>query len=338
VISSSRLRYAAGLLVLGVLCGIGVLQLSGTATASAAPNVLAAASSSKTLLNCVQVQEINQAVCLATKLGPRGPRGLRGATGAKGATGAAGPTGAVGAAGQTGSTGANGPAGPAGPTGSTGATGAPGATGATGATAWSAVTPYDGTQTYTAGPPASIVTYQAGTYVYIGSAPSSAAPSDTSDWEEIAAPGQTGPQGVQGDPGPQGIQGIQGVQGAQGLAGCASGGSSSCTIVQEGNKIGPIVASGVSLSGSETYSVAECPTSDPEAYGGGGLIIKQGNNSGGDIVTLAASYPGTYAGSGAQVTPETTNTVANAYEAEAIVTELSSGDNYTLQAYAVCGP
>jgi len=149
----------------------------------------------------------------------------------------------------------------------------------------------------------------------------------------------TGPQGPQGTTGVQGPQGSQGIQGPQGLAGCVAGGST-CTVVIHGNKIGPIVASGVSLTGSETYSVALCGPSDPEAYGGGGLIVKNGSTSGGDIVTLEASYPGTYAGSGAEVTPITTgsSTGANAYEAKAVVTVLNSGDNYTLQAYAVCGP
>jgi hypothetical protein len=109
-------------------------------------------------------------------------------------------------------------------------------------------------------------------------------------------------------------------------------------MVVHGNKIGPIVASGPSLTGSETFSVAQCPPTDPEAYGGGGLITKNGTSSGGDVVALEASYPGTFVGPGAEVTPITGAGAGNAYEAKAVVSVLNSGDNYTLQAYAVCGP
>jgi Collagen triple helix repeat (20 copies) len=153
------------------------------------------------------------------------------------------------------------------------------------------------------------------------------------------ATGPQGPQGPQGVAGPTGVQGQRGFQGPQGLAGCVAGGSTTCTTVVHGNKIGPIVASGPSLTGSETFSVAQCPPTDPEVYGGGGLIVKNGSTSGGDVVMLEASYPGTVGGPGAEVTPITgTSTSADAYEAKAVVSVLNSGDNYTLQAYAVCGP
>jgi hypothetical protein len=336
--SISRLRYAVAVLVLGVLGGAGALASSASASASPV-TALAAAKSTKTLLNCVKVNSISESVCIATKAGPTGKTGKTGPRGLTGATGPTGPTGPTGASGQTGSTGAPGPTGPAGATGATGATGSTGATGPVGPASWSTVSAYDPSTTYSAGPPASAVTYQGGTYVYIGSTSSSALPTDATDWEQVAAPGATGAQGVMGPQGVQGPQGEQGIQGPQGLAGCVAGGSTSCTLTVHGNKIGPIVASGVSLTGSETYSVAQCPPGDPEVYGGGGLIVKNGSNSGGDIVTLEASYPGTYAGSGAEVTPITgASTVANAYEAKAVVTVLNSGDNYTLQAYAVCGP
>jgi hypothetical protein len=155
------------------------------------------------------------------------------------------------------------------------------------------------------------------------------------------ATGVTGPAGPQGPAGPTGAAGAtgqRGVQGPQGLAGCVAGGPT-CTVVVHGNKIGPIVASGISLTGSETFSVAQCPPTDPEVYGGGGLIVKNGTQSGGDVVMLEASFPGTFAGPGAEVTPITgANASANAYEAKAVVSVLNSGDNYTLQAYAVCGP
>jgi hypothetical protein len=138
--------------------------------------------------------------------------------------------------------------------------------------------------------------------------------------------------------GPTGVQGQRGFQGPQGLAGCVAGGTT-CTVVVPGNKIGPIVASGTSLTGSETFSVAQCPPTDPETYGGGGVIMKNGTKSGGDVVVLDASFPGTFVGPGAEVTPITgTGASANAYEAKAVVSVLNQGDNYTLQAYAVCGP
>jgi hypothetical protein len=153
--------------------------------------------------------------------------------------------------------------------------------------------------------------------------------------------GPPGDTGQTGQTGKQGIQGIQGIQGPQGPPGCSVSSNGNCTITVFGNKIGPIVASGTSLAGSETYSVARCTSgSDPEVYGGGGLIIKNGQNSGGDIVMLEASYPGTFAGPGAEVTPITsgTPTASNAYEAKAVVDVLNQGDNYTLQAYVICGP
>jgi hypothetical protein len=334
--SFSRLKRVVAPAVLAVL-GSAVVGLPSAAAQTGAAHT--AASSSKTLLNCVKTGKIAQAVCASTKAGPAGPRGARGPAGPAGATGAPGAPGSVGAAGATGATGAAGPVGPAGPTGATGQAGPTGPTGTVGPAAWGPVAAYSASNTYNAGPPASAVTYNGGTYVYIGSSPSSALPTNTTDWEEVAAPGVQGPAGPQGNQGNQGPQGIQGLQGPQGLAGCAAGGSTSCTEVVHGNKIGPVVASGVSLTGSETYSVAQCPPSDPEVYGGGGQIVKNGANSGGDVVTLEASYPGTYAGSGAEVTPITgAATVANAYEAKAVVTVLNTGDNYTLQAYAVCGP
>jgi len=333
--SFSRLKRVVAPAVIAVL-GVAVTGPSSAVAQTGPARTATAASSSRTLLNCVKSGRLSRAVCASVKVGPAGPRGARGPAGPAGPPGAPG---SVGAAGATGATGAAGPLGPAGPIGPTGQAGPTGSTGATGPAAWGPVSAYNPADTYSAGPPASAVTYNGGTYVYIGSNPSSAAPTNATDWEQVAAPGAQGPQGPQGNQGPQGSQGIQGIQGPQGLPGCAAGGSTTCTEVVHGNKIGPVVASGVSLTGSETYSVAECPPTDPEVYGGGGQIVKNGANSGGDVVTLEASYPGTYAGSGAEVTPITgTATAANAYEAKAVVTVLNSGDNYTLQAYAVCGP
>jgi hypothetical protein len=151
----------------------------------------------------------------------------------------------------------------------------------------------------------------------------------------IGLTGQVGPMG------PMGNQGIQGIQGPQGPPGCSVVSNGNCTITVFGNKIGPVVAGSVSLAGSESFSVAKCLSgSDPEVYGGGGLIVKNGANSGGDIVMLEASYPGIAGGPGAEVTAITSGspTASNAYEAKSVVDILNQGDNYTLQAYAICGP
>jgi hypothetical protein len=90
--------------------------------------------------------------------------------------------------------------------------------------------------------------------------------------------------------------------------------------------------------------VAKCPAS-LEAYGGGAVITKNGPNITGDVVSIETSYPGNYI-SQTQVDPlpagsipgQSSTQPADAYEAIAIITKLSNGDNVTLQAYAVCGP
>jgi hypothetical protein len=259
--SFSRLKRVAGLVPVAV---VGV-ALFGLNVSSAQAATDSAAGPSRTLINCVNSNEINHVLCLKTQVGQRGPTGATGPRGPRGHVGATGPAGPIG------------PAGPAGPTGPTGATGPIGLTGMTGQT---------------------------------------------------------------GQIGPMGNQGIQGIQGPEGPPGCSVSSNGNCTITVFGNKIGPIVASGVSLAGSETFSVAVCSSAaDPEVYGGGGLIVKNGQTDSGDIVTLEASYPGTVNGT-AEVTPITGGapTASSAYEAKAIVSKLSQGDNYTLQAYAICGP
>ncbi|MHB1834885.1 MAG: hypothetical protein ACYCXW_07955 [Solirubrobacteraceae bacterium] len=335
--SISRLRRA---FALAALCALGGASLgASSAAARVASDPLAPFNGARAqLLTCVTTNVINHVLCERTKTphprvidvqGPRGPAGPQGLPGAQGAAGA------------TGSTGAQGPVGPQGLAGDTGATGPAGPQGDTGPAAWTTVTAYSGTATYTSGPPASVVTENGSTYVCVSTAPCSGHDpgATTGYWTEVAAAGATGPAGptgAKGDPGPQGPQGIQGPTGP---AGCSVKSNGSCTEVVDGNKIGPVVAEGVSLTGSENYSVAECPSDHPEVYGGGGVIVKNGQNSGGDVVILDASYPGTYAGPGAEVTPITSGSAAaNAYEAKAIVSYLAQGDNYTLQAYAICGP
>ena len=92
--------------------------------------------------------------------------------------------------------------------------------------------------------------------------------------------------------------------------------------------------------------MAQCTVpADPEAYGGGVQVLKSGTESGGDVVTLDQHFLGNYV-SPTQVdalpagtVPGTVSTVAaNAYEGQAVVTELAGGDTVTLQSYVVCGP
>ena len=339
-----RPRFAvvpAALVLLAALAG------SPAAVAAESPSALAHATSSHTLVNCIKSGQIDQPVCsdarssLQGARGVRGPAGARGPAGPRGPIGPAGPTGAVGATGQTGATGAQGPVGAVGAQGAQGATGNTGAvgpkgdtgnTGATGPAAWSAVSAYSPTATYTAGPPASVVTDGGGTYVYIGSSDTAGHDPTSSPayWEQIAERGASGPQGNQGP---------QGIQGAQGTAGCSTASNGSCTAVVYGNKIGPIVANGPSLQGSQSTSISVCSGATPEVYGGGGLIVKNGASKGGDVVMLDASYPGFYQSGALSTTPVQGSPASpNAWAAESLVSFLASGDNYTLQAYAICGP
>lgn len=172
--------------------------------------------------------------------------------------------------------------------------------------------------------------------------------------------GATGPQGPQGPTGPvgatgpQGIQGIQGIQGAQGAPGP--------TVVVAGNPVtetGTEALSAAPITGGEGApvgpTIAQCPAvtptmDDPEAYGGGVQIQKTGTEATGDVVTLEQHYAGTYVpangGTPASVSPlpagttpgTISTTPANAYEGQAVVTELAVGDSVTVQAFVVCGP
>ncbi len=165
--------------------------------------------------------------------------------------------------------------------------------------------------------------------------------------------GATGPQGPTGAVGPQGIQGPQGVQGIQGVQGAPGP-----TIVVAGTQVKEVGATGGTPEGTMiTPTVAQCPAAgtpnpnggtyeDPEAYGGGVQTqISGGDPSNGDVVTLANHFLGTYV-SPTQVNPlpagSTPGAVsaapANAYEAQAVVTELAQGDTATVQSFVVCGP
>jgi hypothetical protein len=94
-------------------------------------------------------------------------------------------------------------------------------------------------------------------------------------------------------------------------------------------------------------TVAQCTDpADPEAYGGGVQIQKSGTEEGGDVVTVDQHFLGRFdSGTGlvdalpAGTAPGTVSTQpANAYEAEAVVTELAGGDTATVQSFVVCGP
>jgi collagen triple helix repeat protein len=148
--------------------------------------------------------------------------------------------------------------------------------------------------------------------------------------------GVQGPQGGVGQVGPVGPQGLQGVQGAPGH-----------TIVVSGTQIQATAPSSGTTNTTLTPSVAQCPapsSGTPEAYGGGVTIQKAGAQSGGDVISIAQHYPGTFSSS-TSVTPlpssgqgVASTTAANAYEGQAVITELNGGDTVTVQAYVVCGP
>jgi hypothetical protein len=160
--------------------------------------------------------------------------------------------------------------------------------------------------------------------------------------------GATGPTGLRGPVGPLGLQGITGVQGPPGVF--ASGGDDPGyhTITVVGSKIGPIPSASGSMMGVElTPSVARCPSGGPdtEAIDGGLTITLAGASRAADVVAPENSYPGIFI-SQTEVdplpegsTPGAISTEpANAYEGQAIVTQLSFGDSVTVQAYVVCGP
>lgn len=155
--------------------------------------------------------------------------------------------------------------------------------------------------------------------------------------------GAVGPQGVQGPVGPQGNVGPTGPTGPQGIQGAPGH-----TVVVAGTLTTLTAPSGGTPQGTALQpSVARCTVpADPEAYGGGVQIQRSGTHSGGDVVTIAQHYLGNYNSGTGQVdaipagtTPGTvSSTAANAYEGQAVVTQLSQTDTVTVQAFVVCGP
>ena len=157
----------------------------------------------------------------------------------------------------------------------------------------------------------------------------------------VGATGAPGPQGTQGQVGPQGGQGPQGLQGVQGAPGH--------TVVVAGTQVSETAGPSGDPQGKQlTPSVAQCPapsSGTPEAYGGGVQIQKSGSQTTGDVVTIQQHFLGTFVSSTqvnplpAGTTPGTVSTTAaNAYEGQAVVTQLNAGDNVTVQAFVVCGP
>jgi Collagen triple helix repeat (20 copies) len=183
----------------------------------------------------------------------------------------------------------------------------------------------------------------------------------------VGATGPVGAVGLQGPTGAQGIQGIQGIQGVQGGPGVfAPGGydpgcwppagspspSLPCgqVVTVIGTQITASFPSGPATGTELPPSVARCPNSgvDREAFDGGAIITtknQQNQTSTGDVVGLESSFPGLYVGQtevdplpiGAQPGALSIQ-AANAYEAQAVISEVQSGDNVTVQAYVICGP
>jgi Collagen triple helix repeat (20 copies) len=170
----------------------------------------------------------------------------------------------------------------------------------------------------------------------------------------VGAAGPVGPVGLPGATGAQGPQGIQGVQGKQGGVGVFfspggfdPGGSIETVI---GTQITASFPSGPATGTELTPSVARCPNSgvDREAYDGGAIIStknQMNQPSTGDVVGLESSFPGLYV-SQTEVDPLPIGAKpggvyiqgANAYEAQAVISLMQSGDNVTVQAYVICGP
>ena len=148
--------------------------------------------------------------------GATGPKGDTGATGPRGDTGATGPKGDTGATGATGETGFIGPIGDTGPRGPTGATGAMGAAGADGQgytwcgefTDFAGYAPYD------------MVSFGGSSYVCVSPTPLSPS-SDPTNWNLVAAKGDTGATGASGPKGDTGEVGATGAAGAKGDTGAA---------------------------------------------------------------------------------------------------------------------
>jgi hypothetical protein len=171
----------------------------------------------------------------------------------------------------------------------------------------------------------------------------------------VGAVGAVGNQGIQGPRGHVGVTGPTGPTGAFGATQTAPGGpyTGGNTIIRVGQMIGPLFMGGVPTGTVvNPPAVARCPTSgiDKEAYSGGAIIKTTNGNdpntpTSGDVVGLFQAYPGLFNGRN-EVDPlplgsaphGVSTLAANAYEAQAVITELNPGDSVSIQAYVVCGP
>lgn len=131
--------------------------------------------------------------------------GQDGADGTAGSAGAAGAQGDVGPQGPQGLTGPQGPVGPKGDTGPQGPQGNPGAKGLVWRGTWTSADTYQSDDA---------VEHAGSAYVAIATTNGVAPPS--TDWQLLAAKGDTGAVGPQGLQGPQGSQGVAGPTGPQG--------------------------------------------------------------------------------------------------------------------------
>jgi hypothetical protein len=175
----------------------------------------------------------------------------------------------------------------------------------------------------------------------------------------VGATGPLGAVGARGATGAQGIQGIQGIQGPTGSLGvfcqtpqCPANGydPGGSTVAVLGTQI--TAPNGPGTGTELPPSVARCPSSgvDREAYDGGAIIKTSNPNNPGattndDVVGLESSFPGLYV-SQTEVDPLPIGAQpgavyiqgANAYEAQAVISLMQSGDNVSVQAYVICGP
>jgi hypothetical protein len=118
----------------------------------------------------------------------------------------------------------------------------------------------------------------------------------------------------------------------------------------EGAEITPSVAT-CSVGPQSDPSASAASKGDPEAYGGGVQITKTGTEATGDVVTVEQHFLGTYVAPVSPGAPPSVTVIpsgttagtastiaADAYEGQAVVTELAVGDTVTVQAFVICGP
>jgi len=158
----------------------------------------------------------------------------------------------------------------------------------------------------------------------------------------VGPQGPVGPQGVQGPQGPQGVVGPVGPVGPQGIQGAPGH-----TVVVAGNLV---TLPGYQPEGTQLApSTAVCTVpADPEAYGGGIQINPTGTESTSDVVTIQQQTLGTWDSGKSTFTPlpgplgtpasTQSQTAANAFQANAVVTVLNPNDTVTAQSYVICGP